>query len=161
MSYHFPTGMIIQTNGSNTYRYGFSSGDDGYMYIDNINLSTDEISRLQFSKNGALDLLTINDGDINYIGHFISDADLDTWVVQQFAQQQTIVAKHWLAIDTGVIIPSGKTYKVGVVVYTGNQFVFPMNVYMDSNRHIFAELSNISDSQVTVQFATIRVCYGI
>ena len=72
MSYHFPTGMIIQTNGSNTYRYGFSSGDDGYMYIDNLNLSTDEISRLQFSKNGTLDLLTINGGDIKYIGHFNS-----------------------------------------------------------------------------------------
>ena len=91
----------------------------------------------------------------------ISNADLDTWVSRQFAQQQTIAAKHWITVDTGVIIPSGKTYKVGVVIYTGNQFVFPMNVYMDSNRHIFAELSNVSDSQVTVQFAAIQVCYGI
>ena len=91
----------------------------------------------------------------------VSNADLDTWVSQSFANNQTIAAKHWLTVDTGVVIPSGKTYKVGVVVYTGNQFVFPMNVYMDgSNRHIMAELSNISDSQVTVQFATIRVCYG-
>ena len=69
--------MITQTNVSDTYRYAFSSGDDGYMYIDNVNLSTNEVTRLQFSKNGALDLLTINDGDLNYIGHFISDADLD------------------------------------------------------------------------------------
>ena len=76
MSSHFPTGMITQTNVSDTYRYAFSSGDDGYMYIDNVNLSTDEVTRLQFSKNGALDLLTINDGDLNYIGHFISNADL-------------------------------------------------------------------------------------
>ena len=68
--------MITQTNVSDTYRYAFSSGDDGYMYIDNVNISTDEVTRLQFSKNGALDLLTINDGDLNYIGHFISDADL-------------------------------------------------------------------------------------
>lgn len=75
LSSHFPTGMITQTNVSDTYRYAFSSGDDGYMYIDNVNLSTDEVTRLQFSKNGALDLLTINDGDLNYIGHFISDAD--------------------------------------------------------------------------------------
>lgn len=77
MSSHFPTGMITQTNVSDTYRYAFSSGDDGYVYIDNVNLSTDEVTRLQFSKNGALDLLTINDGDLNYIGHFISNADLD------------------------------------------------------------------------------------
>ena len=76
MSSHFPTGMITQTNVSDTYRYAFSSGDDGYMYIDNVNLSTDEVTRLQFSKNGALDLLTINDGDLNYIGHFISNADI-------------------------------------------------------------------------------------
>lgn len=91
----------------------------------------------------------------------VTNADLDVWVNQTFATQQKISAKHWVTLDTGVVIPSGKTYKVGVVVYTGNQFVFPLNVYVDSsNRHVMAELSNVSDTEVTVQFAIIRVCYG-
>lgn len=57
------------------------------MYIDNQNLSTKETTRLQFSKNGALDLLTINGGDINYIGHFISDTNIQYGIVTVNAAQ--------------------------------------------------------------------------
>ena len=73
---HLPKGHIIQTNSSDTYRFGLSSGSDGYMYVDNVNLSTDEITRLQFCKNGRLQLLTIN-GDVHdYKGTFLSSANI-------------------------------------------------------------------------------------
>ena len=95
--------MITQTNVSDTYRYAFSSGDDGYMYIDNVNLSTDEVTRLQFSKNGALDLLTINDGDLNYIGHFISDADLVSGYTESITVQANSYTETTLTHNMGVI----------------------------------------------------------
>lgn len=130
MQNHFPPGLIWQTNSSNTYRYGFGSGRDGYMYIDNQNLSTRETTRLQFSKNGALDLLTINDGEINYIGHFISDADFATGTARiqttngelstsqiSFGKTFSSTPKVFCNIKTSV--PSNKWVNAGNISTTG------------------------------------------
>ncbi len=72
-------------NPSGTFRSVISSGTDGYMYIDNLNLTTNERTRLQFSKDGTLDILTLDSknkatwvySSRNYSGQGITNPD---WV---------------------------------------------------------------------------------
>lgn len=159
---HFPTGFIQQTNLSNTYKYSLSSGSDGYMYLDNKNLSTGEVTRLQFSKNGNINLLAINGEKIDLIGTCMFVADKDIWTNTRFADGQVIPAKSFSTCDTGFAIPEGKTFKAAAMVFTGSSFVHASNIYIrTSDRHIMTELSNVSDNEVTINFAIIRICYGI
>ena len=159
---HFPTGFIQQTNLSNTYKYSLSSGNDGYMYLDNKNLSTGEVTRFQFSKNGNINLLAINGGKIDLIGTCMFVADKDIWTNTRFADGQVIPAKSFATCDTGFAIPEGKTFKTATVIFTGSSFVHASNIYIrTSDRHIITELSNVSDNEVTINFALICICYGI
>ena len=45
---HFSGGVIVQPNAQNTYETHMGSGVDGFLYIDNYNITTQESARFQF-----------------------------------------------------------------------------------------------------------------
>lgn len=67
----------MQPNAQNTYETHIGSGADGFLYIDNYNITTQESARFQFSRNGQIELGTIsNTGVWNLIAKVLTSADI-------------------------------------------------------------------------------------
>ena len=112
--------------------------------------ATDKVPSCAYIKNIKDEL----DGDIAEL-----NSKQPTWFGKEFAHNLQITAHQWADVSTGISIPQDKTYDMAYVPYTGNASVFAFNAYVSADREVRAQLSNLSDQDVTLGFASVRVCY--